>query len=237
MSYTNGPIKLFGVSLGPGDPDLITLKGLSILKHADKIYYPGSLFKDGRKASYSETILAHYNLDTTKCHGFFLEMNLNRVQVKDIYEETFKAIKVDLEQGLTVALVSEGDLSTFSSFSYILEKVKGANIPVELIPGITSYAMAAAEHQSPLCLQNEKLIILPRVQTVEELKEALEHFDTVVLMKITSVMDVVNTVLKNKPYKIRYSERLGTPNQYTTTNLEDINQRKIPYFSLITIHQ
>lgn len=237
MSQSISNTQLYGVSLGPGDPDLITLKGLSILKHADKIYFPGSLFKNGRKSSYSQTILEHYDLDSSKWEGFFLEMNLNRIQVQDIYEVTFQSIKKDIDNGLTVAIVSEGDLSTFSSFSYILEKVEAHQISIELIPGITSYAMSAAEHQSPLCLQNQKLIILPRVQSVDELQEALTHFDTVVLMKISSVMDVVNTVLQNKTYTIRYSERLGTADQYITTSLEDINQRKIPYFSLITIHQ
>ena len=80
----------YGVSLGPGDADLITLKGLKTLQKVDKIYYPGSIFKDGRKASYSHTILNEYDLDTDKLVGFYLRMDLARVQAKDIYETTFQ---------------------------------------------------------------------------------------------------------------------------------------------------
>ena len=57
---------IYGVSLGPGDPDLITLKGLKVLQEADKIYYPGSLYKSGEKASYALSILEHYKLDSNK---------------------------------------------------------------------------------------------------------------------------------------------------------------------------
>jgi len=226
---------IYGVSLGPGDPDLITVKGLNILKKADKIYYPGSLFGSGKKSSYSLSILEHYGLDTQKLCGFYLEMNLNRVQANSIYETTFQRIKKDYELGLMVAIVSEGDINTFSSFSYLLEKIQAQNLEVNLVPGITSYTLAAAENKSPLCLQNEKLIILPRVQTVEELEEAITHFDTVILMKITSVIPIINTVLTKGNYKIYYSERLGTQKQFRSSNWEIVIKREIPYFSLITI--
>ncbi|WP_372746742.1 precorrin-2 C(20)-methyltransferase [Lutibacter sp.] len=226
---------IYGVSLGPGDPDLISLKGLKVLQEANKIYYPGSLFKNGVKSSYSLSILKHYNLNETKFEGFYLEMDLERVKVNNLYDVTFEKIKKDYENGLKIAIVSEGDLNTFSSFSYLLEKIKKENFNVKLIPGITSYALAASENLEPLCLQNEKLIILPRVQTEEELEEALTHFDTVVLMKIKSVMNVINKVLSKGNYSIYYSEKLGTPNQFLSSNLKEINQRDIPYFSLITI--
>ncbi|RXP61342.1 precorrin-2 C(20)-methyltransferase [Lutibacter sp. HS1-25] len=226
---------IYGVSLGPGDPDLITLKGLKILQEADKIYYPGSLFKSGLKSSYSLSILEHYKLDTTKFEGFYLEMDLTRVKVNELYDLTFEKIIEDYNKDLKIAIVSEGDVNTFSSFSYLLEKIKKENFNVKLIPGITSFALAAAENLAPLCLQNEKLIILPRVQTETELEEALTHFNTVVLMKIKTVMNVINNVLSKGNYSIYYSEKLGTTHQFITSNLEEINKRDIPYFSLITI--
>lgn len=228
---------IYGVSLGPGDPDLITLKGLRILQEADKIYYPGSLFASGRKSSYSLSIIEYYKLDETKFEGFYLEMDLERIKANKLYDSTFNNIVEDYKKGLKIAIVSEGDVSTFSSFSYLLEKINKSKLNVQLVPGITSYSLAASENLVPLCLQNEKLVILPRVQTEEELEEALTHFNTVVLMKIKSVMDVVNNVLSKGNYRINYSEKLGTKNQYTSSNLEEINKRDIPYFSLITIRK
>jgi len=229
--------KIFGVSLGPGDPDLITLKGLKILKEVDKIYFPGSLYGDGTQLSYALSILEHYQLDSEKMQGFYLEMDLERVQAKKVYEHTYQLIKEDYKNGLTVAVVSEGDLNTFSSFSYILEKILADKLDVSLVPGITSYAMGASENLAPLCLQNDRLLIIPRVQTEAQLQEALDHYDTVVLMKIKSVIPVLEAVLSKKEYRINYSEKLGTTAQFTTSNWEEITNREIPYFSLITIQK
>lgn len=226
---------LYGVSLGPGDPDLITLKGLQILQKADKIYYPGSLYSNGTKASYSWSILEHYNLPVEKCKGFYLEMSLARTQAKEIYEAAFLEMQKDIQNGLMIAVVAEGDISTYSSFSYLLEKAREQEIKVKLIPGITSYNMGAALHQEPLCLQNERCVILPRIQSASLLKEAIENFGTVVLMKISSVVDVVDEVLSNTKYRVFYSERLGTKEAYISSNWEEIKTREIPYFSLITI--
>ncbi|QDO94412.1 precorrin-2 C(20)-methyltransferase [Formosa sediminum] len=227
--------KIYGVSLGPGDPDLITLKGLKTLQNADKIYYPGSLFKDGVKSSYSLSILNQYNLDPEKLEGFYLKMDLERVEAKRLYETTFKKILTDYTNGLSIAIVSEGDISTFSSFSYLLEKIQLHNLSIDLIPGISSYLHLASESKMPLCLQNEKIVVIPRVQTKEELQEAINNFDTVVLMKIISVVDLVSSVIDNTKHNITYAERLGTDKQFITNSWAIANQRETPYFSLIII--
>lgn len=226
---------IYGVSLGPGDPELITLKGLKALQKADKIYYPGSLFKNGRKASYSLSILEKYNLNKEKLEGFYLKMDLERAQAKVIYETTFQKILSDYKQGLSIAVVSEGDISTFSSFSYLLEKIQAHNLNINLIPGISSYLHLASESKIPLCLQNEKVVVIPRIQTKEELQEAIAYFDTVVLMKIISVVDIITAALDPTKHSITYAERLGTDQQFITTNWATANQREIPYFSLIII--
>ena len=227
--------KIEGVSLGPGDADLITLKGLKALQQADKIYYPGSLFKDGRKASYSRSILNAYKLDAEKLIGFYLKMDLARVQAKDIYETTFQQILKDYKKGLSIVIVSEGDISTYSSFSYLLEKIKAHKLTIHLIPGITSYLHLASESKIPLCLQNEKVTVIPRIQSEEELQEAINNFDTVILMKIISVMDIINSVIDDNKHSITYAERLGTEEQFITNSWETANQRETPYFSLMII--
>ncbi|TPN87042.1 precorrin-2 C(20)-methyltransferase [Aquimarina algicola] len=227
--------QIYGVSLGPGDADLITLKGLKTLRQADKIYYPGSLFKNGRKSSYSLSILQQYDLDIEKLNGFYLKMDVERVQANTIYETTFQQIVEDYHKGLSVVIVSEGDISTFSSFSYLLKKIKAHELSVDLIPGITSYSHLASESGIPLCLQNEKITIIPRIQSAAELQEAILNFDTVILMKIKSVMDSITAIIDPKIHSITYAERLGTDKQFITNNWAKANQREIPYFSLLII--
>ncbi|MCH2225615.1 MAG: SAM-dependent methyltransferase, partial [Crocinitomicaceae bacterium] len=82
-----------------------------------------------------------------------------------VYDDTFELIQKDWKEGLKIAVVSEGDASTYSSFSYLLERFDQAEIAVNLIPGITSYNLGAAVSRTVLGLQNEKMTILPRVQT------------------------------------------------------------------------
>jgi precorrin-2/cobalt-factor-2 C20-methyltransferase len=227
--------KVFGVSLGPGDPELITLKALKVLKEADRIYYPGSLFKNGEKSSYSLKILEAYELHTEKLQGFYLEMNLDREQALKVYEHTFQKIKKDLENGYKIAVVSEGDVSTYSTFSYLLDKFYEEGILVQLIPGVTSFGLGASESRLPLALLNEEIKIIPRIQSTEELERAIASTTTVVLMKIRSVMAHIWPVLESGSISFSYCERLGTPQQFITTKLHEIQGRTIPYFSLIII--
>ena len=227
--------KIYGVSLGPGDPGLITLKGHKILQEVDCIYYPGSRFGNGIEKSYSLGILEQLSVDISKAEGFFLEMSLDRTQAQEIYKQTALKIKKDIEAGKHVAVVCEGDLSTYSSFSYLLDEFLGYDLPVELVPGITSFANAASAIQSPLVLLNETMKVIPRVQSTEDLNTALVENETIVLMKIKSVMDVIFPVLEQDNVSFVYAERLGTAEQFLGTDLAVLKTREIPYFSLLII--
>mgnify|MGYP000141071341 CR=1 FL=1 len=229
---------IFGVALGPGDPDLITVKGLKILQEVDVIYYPGARFSNGKQSSYAWSIITHYQLNEDKCKGFYLDMNLDRASAEQTYVETFQNILIDYKAGLSIAIVSEGDVSTYSSFSYLLRHIQAQNLEVALVPGITSYNLAAAEQQVPLCLQDEQMMVLPRVQDAEMLKEAIGRFDCLVLMKIKSSINLIHQVLKQeKKVTLFYFERLGTPQQFTSSNWDEILNRNIPYFSLIIVRK
>ena len=227
--------RIYGVSLGPGDPDLITVKGLKILQDSDLIFYPGSLFADGTKDSYVRPMLEHYLPDTSKLHGFFLKMGLDRSAAEETYDETTALLIRAWKQGKKISIACEGDLSFYASFSYLLQRLQQQNIPVELIPGITSFSLGAAQHQVPLCLQNEKLVFLPLEYSIEKIEQTLEDFDTLVLMKIRTGLPALLPHFRTKNWRFYYCERLGTANEYITSDIEELHQRDIPYFSLLII--
>jgi len=79
------------------------------------------------------------------------------------------------------------------------------------------------------------MVILPRIHSAEALQEAITQYDMVVLLKIRSVMAVITEVIAGNDCQIQYSERLGTSEQFITTNWEEVQNRTIPYFSLMTI--
>lgn len=227
--------KIYGVSLGPGDPDLITVKGLQILQNSDLIFYPGSLFSDGTKESYVRPMLEHYIADTNKLQGFFLKMGLDRSAAEETYDETTALLINAWQQGKKISIACEGDLSFYASFSYLLQRLQQQNIPVELIPGINSFSLGAAKHQVPLCLQNEKLVFLPLEQSIEKIEQTLQDFDTLVLMKIMTGLPALLPRLRTKNWMFYYCERLGTTNEYIATDIDELYQRDIPYFSLLII--
>lgn len=227
--------KIYGVSLGPGDPLLITVKGLQVLQQVDKIYYPGSLLEDGSTISYSLNILQYHQLDESKFRGMFLKMSTARSEVAGTYANTFLQMYEDYQMGLQVAFVSEGDISFFSTFAYLMEHIQIYKLDVEVIAGVPSFLNGAAAHQLPLAVLNEKIAILPRMQDAKQLDHLLDSFDTVVLIKVRSVIKELLPVMRGRALKIMYCERLGTADQFITTDIEAIKHRELPYFSLIIL--
>jgi precorrin-2/cobalt-factor-2 C20-methyltransferase len=224
---------IYGVSLGPGDPLLITVKGLQILQQADRIYYPGSLLADGTKSSYSLNILQYHQLDETKFRGMFLKMSDDRQVAEQTYASTFIEMQEDYRNGLKIAFVSEGDISFYSTFAYLLKHIQAAKLNVEIIAGVPSFLLGAAVHQSPLAILNERIAILPRMKDMETLERYFDEFETVVLIKVRSVIQIIMPHIAR--LQMMYCERLGTPEQFITTNIHDLTNREIPYFSLLIL--
>ncbi|UPK66725.1 precorrin-2 C(20)-methyltransferase [Chitinophaga filiformis] len=227
--------KIYGISLGPGDPLLITVKGLQILQQADKIYYPGSLLPNGTTASYSLQILQHYQLEESKLQGMFLKMSDDRQSAENTYANTFQRLLADYHNGLRVAFVSEGDISFYSTFAYLLKHIQAHKLDLEIVAGVPSFILGAAEHQSSLAVLNEKIAILPRMNDRDALSRYLREFETVVLIKVRSVLQEIRTLIRQTGLQMVYCERLGTTQQYITTDINDLENREIPYFSLLIL--
>ena len=126
------------MSLGPGDPGLITLKGWQVLQRADKIYYPGSLLPGGGTKSYALSILQQLDLQEKHYCPVLLSMDAERSHNLGAYETAFKQIQADYENGLQVAYVSEGDSTFYSTFAYILQHINAAQLPVEIILNLSA---------------------------------------------------------------------------------------------------
>lgn len=225
---------IYGVALGPGDPELLTLKALRILKEADLIFYPGSINK-GIKKSFVLPILQYHGLDTKELKGFFLKMSDDRKQATEIYRSTAKEIKEAYHLGKKIAIVCEGDISLYASFSYLLVELQNLKLPVSLVPGVNSFSLGAAQHKVPLSLLNDKIAVVPRVKNIEEITKYFLAFDTVVLMKIRSGWNDFQSGLAQKDWKCYYCERLGTNEEYITSDISTGTHREIPYFSLLII--
>ena len=127
----------------------------------------------------------------------------------------------------------EGDISFYSTFGYLLEKIKRDNLDLEMIPGTTAFLMAASELHFPLAWQREKIAILPRLSSLEELEKNLRDFETVVLLKITGFIAELKSFLRTTGTPFLYGEYLGRPDQFITEDIGELETREPPYFSLL----
>ncbi|TCO06052.1 precorrin-2 C(20)-methyltransferase [Natronoflexus pectinivorans] len=228
LNQQNFPIT--GVGLGPGDAELITVKGLKALQQADVVYYPATSKNEGRTISYSLKILETYHLKAQLKPMLFPMKSQRRVEY---YEIAYKAIRTDALQGLKVAVVSEGDLLFYSTFGYLLPMFKEDSIKCELIPGIPAFIHSASIGQLPLVEEQEDMTVIARPDSFSQVEQAIEEHSTVVVMKMSILKDDWAQFLKSCNRSFFYIEKAGTPEQFTTTNAAELENREMPYFSLI----
>lgn len=231
----SGAVK--GVSLGPGDPELISLKGYRTLQDADKVYFPGSAYQDGSKKSFSEGILRHHKIPEDRFRGIYLSMKPERDENERAYEEAAQEIVEDQGKGRSVAIVSQGDLSFYSTFGYLMDKLHEKGVAVEAIPGVPAFLAGASEWQQSLCRQRDPLLVLPEVRAPETIEAYLEDVPALVIMKVRTGFERLLPFLERTQHHWFYGERLGTDREFITEKVEKLYDRSIPYFALLLIRR
>lgn len=234
MKYNKG--KIFGVALGPGDPELITVKALNRLKESDKIYYPATQTPKENQGSFSLVILKQLGLSEEKFVPVNVPMSKDRSHAEKAYAELFVLLQADVREGKQVSVVSEGDISFFSTFSYLLSDFHANDIDFEMIPGVPAFILGGSAGKLPLVTQNDKLLVVPDLENQKELESLLEQNQTVVLMKISKVRDWIKDFIQDSKLQFFYGEYLGTEKQFTCSDMDSLKDRKIPYFAIIIFY-
>jgi len=144
---------IYGVSLGPGDPDLITIKALRLIKTADRVYYPGTVGAGGRVGGVAIGILEAYSIPEDRMSGMLVPMSRHRDAAESCYEENYGRIAADARAGKRVVVVSVGDSGFFSTCTAILERAVCDGIATEMVPGIPAFIAAGSSVGMPLALQ------------------------------------------------------------------------------------
>jgi len=172
---------LYGVGVGPGDPELLTLKALRIIQNVQVIATP-SAKNDGK--SYALDIIR----DRLKKEQQIVFLHFSMVKdlaVRQAHRQAAgKKVLSYLEQGKDVAFITEGDPLFYSTFTCLLDYLPD-NVPIEVVPGVDSIHAATADIRRPLVRADQKLAILPiSTTTLLKLPTVLLLFETVVLLKI-----------------------------------------------------
>ena len=145
------------VSLGPGEPDLITLKGLKALQNADCIFCPETRTTSGQIFSRAVDILHALDIPDTALSRFALPMSKNREQAFAAYDKVYNEASLLHKENKKVSIVAEGDAGFYSSIHYIFEKLQADNIPVQHIAGIPAFIAAGACAGLHIASQEEQI--------------------------------------------------------------------------------
>lgn len=227
---------LYGIGVGPGDPELLTLKGLRLLKSVPVVAFPAGV--DGKSGMAQEIVAELLSSQQVQ-----LPLKFPYVRDADVliqaWHQSAEQVWEYLHLGQDVAFVCEGDVSFYSTFTYLAQTLQQLHpeVVVRTVPGICSPMAAAAALGVPLTMGAQRLAVLPALYAVEELETALDWADVVVLLKISSVYEQVWAVLHRRGL-LEHSwvvERATLPDQTIYKDLRDRPHLQLPYFSLAIV--
>lgn len=228
--------KLYGIGVGPGDPELLTLKAHRILNEADVIFCPE---KKSGAGSFAFDIIKDLLEDTkAKIVNLVYPMHYHGALLREMWEKNAACIAENLEGDRIGAFITLGDPSVYSTFMYTLPYIEAAGVDVEVVPGITSFCAVADRMKMPLVAWDEDLLVAPvRKNSSEELGKVLREHDNVVLMKPSTDQQALLQALRENHLEDRFVlvTKSGTGEERLVTDFSDLEQYDIPYLSTVII--
>ncbi|MEO0034415.1 MAG: hypothetical protein RLZZ501_438 [Pseudomonadota bacterium] len=231
--------RLFGLGVGPGDPELITLKALRHLREAPVVAYFAAR---GRKGNALTTVESHlppsktllpliYPVTTEKLPAPFCY----ETAMRDFYDDSARTVAAELDAGRDVAVICEGDPLFFGSFMYLHDRL-AERYEAEVVPGVCSMLACAAVAGTPLVYRNQTLTVLSGVLPAEDLRRQLAGAEAAVVMKLGSNFAKVRGVIAELGLldRARYVER-ATMAEQRTLPLDGIDPATVPYFAMILV--
>jgi precorrin-2/cobalt-factor-2 C20-methyltransferase len=221
---------LYGVGLGPGAPDLITLRAARLIGAARVIAYPSLAGGD----SFARSIAADLIPAGAREIVIDLPMSTDRAPAQAAYDRGAVTISGALDAGDDVVVLCEGDPLFYGSFMYLLARLR-PRYPVQIVPGVTSLTACAAAAAMPLAARNEVVTILPGPLPDVELAQRLDQAETIIIMKVGRHLGRVRALLDRGGHLTRatYVERasLGAERVMPLADAPDA----APYFSMILV--
>lgn len=231
--------RLIGVGVGPGDPDLLTLKAVKALAAADVVAYFAKAGNTGNGRSIAaghiragiteEPLLYPVTTEIPRQHGDYVRA------LEDFYAEAAERLARHLDQGRTVAVISEGDPLFYGSYMHLHVRLAD-RYPAEVIPGVTGMAGCWAAAGLPIAQGDDVLSVLPGTLSEEELTRRLRTADAVVVMKLGRNLPKVRRAIAaaGRTDRAVYVERGSMANE-AVVRLADKTGDDAPYFSIVLI--
>ncbi|WP_372789226.1 precorrin-2 C(20)-methyltransferase [Paraconexibacter sp.] len=231
--------RLIGIGVGPGDPELLTLKALRALQAAHVVAYPIARGKRGVARSAAAPHLRPEQVELPLVYPTTTEGTADAGAydrtLRAYYDEGADLIAAHLDEGRDVAVLCEGDPFFYGSYMYLHERL-ATRYPTEVVPGVTAFSAAAAAAGTPLCKHDDVLTVLPGTLGPQELRERLATTDAAVVMKLGRTFAGVRDALQDSGTVGRgvYVERASHPEQRVDT-VADVDADAVPYMSIVLV--
>lgn len=170
--------RIYGVGVGPGAPDLITLRAHRLITRAAVIAYPAP----DSGESFARAIAAGFIRQDAREIPIVIPMRSERFPAQEIYDKAALAIEEQLDAGHDVVVLCEGDPLFYGSFMYLLARLRARE--VEIVPGVSSLAAVSAAAARPLCARSETLTVLPATLSEADLEAGLRQAQAAAVMKL-----------------------------------------------------
>jgi len=226
---------LTGIGVGPGDPDLITLKALKCLQAADVVAFPQG--RHGQPGLAQHIVTPH--LAQQRLLPLYFPYIFDQDQLSEAWHRAADGVWQWLSQGQDVVFACEGDLSFYGTFNYLalsLER-RYPTVKIRRVPGVCSPMAAVSALGIPLTVQSDKLVVLPALYSLADLATVLAWADVVVLLKVGAVYEPVWQLLGDRHLLERSWAIINAtqPTQEIYHPLTAHPYLKLPYFSLMVI--
>lgn len=227
---------LYGISIGTGDPELITVKGLRLLQQVPVVAFPAGT---ENRLGLAEQIVSSWLLPRQQKLSLQFPYIRDESKLQQAWQEAATQVWYYLQRGKDVAFACEGDVSFYSSFTYLAQTLKQLHpkTAIKTVPGVCSPMAAAAALGIPLAARSQHLAVLPALYSLADLASTLDWADVVILLKVSSVYQEVWKILKERQLLERawVVEWATLPHQVIYSDLRRHPQLALSYFSLLFI--
>jgi precorrin-2 C20-methyltransferase/precorrin-3B C17-methyltransferase len=227
------------VGVGPGDPELITLKAAHLIKNADVIAYHSGTAGRSIARTIAASLISENVIEELLIYPVTTGLTDHPLGyygvVDDFYDESAERLSKHLDVGLTVVVLAEGDPLFYSSYMYLHDRLS-SRFPSEIVPGITSLTAAATALRAPLARHEDVLTVLPGTLPVPELARRIADTDAAAIMKLGRTFAGVREALQQagRLADARYVERATTGEQRVMA-VSEVDASAVPYFSMIVV--
>jgi len=232
-------MKLYAVGVGPGSPDLLTVRAAEILKRVPVIFSPLSAM--GTTSRALEVVEPYLDRSRQRVVELAFPMQKEQEELETEWEEAVREIAVHLGPEAEGAFITIGDVSLYSTFYYV-QRILEARYPqvtIELVPGIPSFSAVSALLRIPYGIADDRIVILPATFERERLARAIQDHDTIILMKVNRVLDEVIDILEAQGLldTAVFITKCGMPDQEVVYDLRTLRGSSPSYFSLVLVNK